>query len=124
MRVLAPFWTLHEPGRDYPWRLGTERPPMTLLKVAGADIRERKLLDVEYEGIQVGTANAGKGPSATEKQRIAYHSDIEAAKKLDAEMLTVGRTIQGESSHRPPSAITKSNRKVVDSQRRNKHAGC
>ena len=79
-------------------------PYMTLLKVAEADIRERKLLDVEYEGIRVGTARGGKGPSGTERQRMAYNREIEAAKKLGEEMFTYGRTIAEGSSHRPPSA--------------------
>ena len=77
---------------------------MTLLKVAEADVRESKLLDVEYEGIRVGTATGGKGPSGTERQRINYNREIEAAKKLGEEMFTDGRTIEEDSSHRPPSA--------------------
>jgi len=49
---ICPFWTPHEPGGEHPWRMGTERPPnMTLLKVAEVDVRESKLIDVEYEGI-------------------------------------------------------------------------
>ena len=78
-------------------------PYMTLLKVAQADIRERKSLDVEYEGIRVGTATGGKGPSGTERQRMAYNREKEAAKKL-GKMFTDGRTIEEGSSHRPPSA--------------------
>ena len=54
-------------------------PNVTLLKVAEADVRESKLLDVEYEGIRAGTAKGGKGPSATERQRIGHHREIEAA---------------------------------------------
>ena len=80
-------------------------PNTTLLKVAEADVRESKLLDVEYEGIRAGTAMGGKGPSVTERQRIVHHGEIEAAKKLGAEMFTDGRTIEEESSHRPPSAV-------------------
>ena len=98
-------------------------PNMTLLKVAEADVRESKLLDVEYEGIRAGTAKGGKGPSATERQRISHHREIEAAKKLGEEMFTDGRTIEEESSHRPPSVTRKSNKKAADSQQRKKRAG-
>ena len=84
---------------------------MTLLKVAEADVRESKLLDVEYEGIRAGTAKGGKGPSATERQRISHHREIEAAKKLGEEMFTDSRIIDEESSHRPPLVTRKLNKK-------------
>lgn len=89
-------------------------PYMTLLKVAEADIRESKLLDVEYEGIRVGTAMGGKGPSETERQRMAFNREIEAAKKLGEEMFTDGRTTEEGSSHRPPSAKRNPNKKTSD----------
>ena len=54
-------------------------PSMTLLKVAEADVRESKLLDVEYEGIKAGTAKGSKGPTAAERQRISHYREIEAA---------------------------------------------
>lgn len=98
-------------------------PYMTLLKVAEADVRESKLLDVEYEGIRVGTATGGKGPSGTERQRNTYNREIEAAKKLGEEMFTNGRTIEEDSSHRPPSAKRKPNKKAPDNQRIKKRAG-
>ena len=98
-------------------------PSMTLLKVAEADVRESKLLDVEYEGIKAGTAKGGKGPTATERQRISHYREIEAAKRLGEEMFTDGRTIEEESSHKPPSASRNTNRKPTDSRQKNKGAG-
>ena len=46
---------------------------MTLLKVAEADVRESKILDVEYEGLNAGTSTArGWGPSSIERQRTTH----------------------------------------------------
>ena len=98
-------------------------PYMTLLKVAETDVRESKFLDVEYEGIRVWTATGRKGPSGTERQRITYNREIEAAKKLGEEMFTDGRTIEEDSSHRPPSAKRKPNKKAPNNQRIKKRAG-
>ena len=101
-----------------------DSPNMTLLKVAEADVRESKLLDVEYEGIRAGTAKGDKGPSSSEMQRISNHREIEGPRNLARKLFTDGRTIEEESSHRPLSVTRKSNKKVADSQQRKKSAGC
>ena len=94
---------------------------MTLLKVVEAEVSEIKLSDVEYEVIRAGTAKGRQGTlaSATERQRISYHREIEAAMKLGEEMFSDGKTISEEkSSHRPPSATRKPNKKAAYSPKR------
>ena len=44
---------------------------MKLLKVAEADVRESKRLDVEYGAIRLGTKGGGKGPTTPERQRTS-----------------------------------------------------
>ncbi len=90
---------------------------MTLLKVAEADVRESKILDVEYEGLKAGTSTArGWGPSSIERQRTTHFREIEAARKLGEEMFGQenhqnGKKIDGNSSHRPPPTKRKSKKK-------------
>jgi hypothetical protein len=90
---------------------------MTLLKVAEADVRESKILDVEYEGLKTGTSTArGWGPSCTERQRTTHLRQIEAAKKLGEEMFgrdnsRNGRVIDQNSSHRPPEKVVPSTKR-------------
>ena len=87
---------------------------MTLLKVAEVDVRESKILDVEYEGLRTGNFDSQRmGPCSTERQRTTHFREIEAAKKLGEEMFgheshRNGKKIDGNSSHRPPTTKQKS----------------
>ena len=75
---------------------------MKLLKVGEADVRENKLLDVEYGAIRLGTKVGGKGPTTPERRRTSHDKKLEAAKNLGEEMFDLdGRIIDAESSHRP-----------------------
>lgn len=58
-------------------------PHIKLLKVGEADVRESKLLDVEYGAIRLGTKGGGKGPTTPERQRTSHDKELEKTWKGD-----------------------------------------
>ena len=78
---------------------------MTLLKVAEADVRKSKILDVEYKGLRAGTSTArGWGTCSTERQQTTHFREIKenwARKCLDTKAIEMEKrsTVTHHTGH-------------------------